>query len=286
MAMRNGEPQVIHDIAADPAFAHCREEAARHDFRSCIALPLREAARVIGALTIYAADRRAFNSDEVALLVELADDIAYGIHALRARRDREESTRRLQVAMETTIQALASTVELRDPYTAGHQQRVGKLAAAIARELGLSEHRSHGLYLAGVVHDIGKIQVPAELLSRPGRLTEIEYGLVKTHVRAGYEILRSVDFPWPIANTVYQHHERLDGSGYPNGLKGDEILLEARILAVSDVVEATSSHRPYRPALGIEAALAEIESGRGRLYDPQAVDACLKLFKEKGYSLD
>jgi putative nucleotidyltransferase with HDIG domain len=172
---------------------------------------------------------------------------------------------------------------MRDPYTAGHQQRVAQLARAIARELGMPEAEIHSLYLASIVHDLGKIHIPAEILSKPGRLSPIEYELIKTHATAGFDLLKAVDFPWPIAQIVSQHHERLDGSGYPHGLAGDEILPHARIMAVADVVEAMASHRPYRPALGIATALAEIEQNQGRLYDPAAVAACLRLFRNRGF---
>jgi len=200
--------------------------------------------------------------------------------------DRVEAQRRLERALEGTVAAVASTVEMRDPYTAGHQRRVALVSAAIAKEMGLSAGRIHGLRLAGTVHDLGKINIPADILSKPGKLTPIEYEFIKTHPQVGYDILKPVEFPWPIADIVLQHHERLDGSGYPNGLKGDAIMLEARILAVADVVESMMSHRPYRAALGLEAALAEIRQGRGKLYDPLVVDACLKVFESGRLKLE
>ncbi len=192
---------------------------------------------------------------------------------------------RLHRALEGTILAMSVTVEMRDPYTAGHQRRVSLLAAAIAQEMKLDPTRIEGLRMAGDIHDIGKIYVPAEILSKPGKLTDIEYSIIRTHSQVGYDILKNIEFPWPIAQIVFQHHEREDGSGYPSGLKGDAILLEAKILIVADVVEAMSSHRPYRPAHGIERALQEIETGKGRLFDPSVVDACLRLFREHRYSL-
>lgn len=195
-----------------------------------------------------------------------------------------ESQNNLKSSLLDSIAALAATVEMRDPYTAGHQHRVAQLAVAIAHELQLPEDQVEGVHLAGVVHDVGKIRVPAEILSKPRRLMEMEFAIIKEHPQDGYEILKSIDFPWPIAQIVRQHHERLDGSGYPQALKGDQILLEARILAVADVVEAMSSHRPYRAALGVEAALKEIELGRGSVYDATVVDACLRLFAEKRFA--
>jgi PAS domain S-box-containing protein/putative nucleotidyltransferase with HDIG domain len=191
---------------------------------------------------------------------------------------------RLEKALSGTVQALSMTIELRDPYTAGHQRRVGRLSDAIARELGLPFAQVEGIRMSGNIHDIGKIYVPAEILSKPGHITEIEYSIIKNHAQAGYEILKTIDFPWPIAEIVHQHHERLDGSGYPAGLKGNDILLEARILSVADVVEAMSSHRPYRPSFGVDAALAEIAKNQGKLYDPDIVKACLTLFHEKEFT--
>lgn len=172
---------------------------------------------------------------------------------------------------------------MRDPYTAGHQFRVGSLAKEIALNMGFSAKDANDLRLIGLIHDIGKIGVPAELLSKPNKLSQIEYELIKTHVQIGYDILKNINFLVPVAQTVYQHHERMDGSGYPNNLTGPSIIIEARIIAVADVVEAMSSHRPYRPALGIEPALKEIEDGKGTKYDPILVDACLKLFREDKY---
>ena len=192
---------------------------------------------------------------------------------------------RLKKAMDGIIHAMALAIESRDPYTAGHQQRVGELATAIAAKMGLENERIEALRMAGIVHDLGKISVPAEILSKPTRLSAPEYELIKTHSETGYKILKEIDFEWPIAEIVYQHHERIDGSGYPLGLKGEGLLLEAKIIAVADVVEAMASHRPYRPALGIDMSLAELAKNRGRLYDADVVDACLILFRVDGYDL-
>lgn len=191
--------------------------------------------------------------------------------------------RQLETSMHSTVKAVSTMVEMRDPYTSGHERRVGELAAQIAAELGLPSERCQGIRLIGEVHDIGKIGVPAEILSKPARLTHNEFEIIKTHSEHGYEILKGVEFPWPVADAIRQHHERLDGSGYPLGLKGEEIILEARILAVADVVESMSSHRPYRPALGVDAALNEVIKGRGVRYDPQVVDACARLLRERNY---
>ena len=195
----------------------------------------------------------------------------------------KNTTNDLQKAVYGIIEAMGLTVETRDSYTAGHQRRVAEIAGAIAIETGLSEHQVEGVRIAGLIHDIGKISVPAEILSKPGKITEHEFGIIKSHPKVGYDILRKINFPWPISQIVLQHHERMDGSGYPQGLSGKAILLEARIMAVADVVEAMSSHRPYRPALGIDKALEEISKNREMLYDPEVVDACLMLFKDKGF---
>jgi putative nucleotidyltransferase with HDIG domain len=192
----------------------------------------------------------------------------------------------LRKAVDTTVQVLVSAVEVRDPYTAGHQLRTADLARAIATEMGLPQEKIDGIRMAGSIHDIGKLSIPAEILSKPTKLTNLEFSIIKEHSQKGYEMLKDVESPWPLAEIVYQHHERMDGSGYPRNLKGDEILMEARIMAVADVVEAMASHRPYRPALGIDAALAEIQKNRGTLYDDAVVDACLRLFREKGFKLE
>ncbi len=195
------------------------------------------------------------------------------------------SERRLKKSLLESVSAVAAMLELRDPYTSGHQHRVAQIASAIARELRLTEEMVEGINLAAEVHDIGKISVPTEILTKPGALTEIEFSMIKRHSELGYEVMKEIDFPWPIAQIILQHHERLDGSGYPQGLR-DDILLEARILAVADVVEAMASHRPYRAGLGIEAALQEIENQRGVLFDAAVVDAALALFRDNGYEFD
>jgi HD-GYP domain-containing protein (c-di-GMP phosphodiesterase class II) len=204
----------------------------------------------------------------------------------RAEEELQQTLESLRKAVGTTIQVMVSAVEVRDPYTAGHQIRSADLARAIATEMGLSQDRIDGIRMVGSIHDIGKLSIPAEILSKPTKLSEIEFALIKEHARQGYEILKNVESPWPLAEIVYQHHERMDGSGYPRNLKGEEILIEARILAVADVVEAMASHRPYRPGLGIDLALAEIEKNSGIFYDNAVADACLRLFRGKGFKLE
>jgi PAS domain S-box-containing protein/putative nucleotidyltransferase with HDIG domain len=203
----------------------------------------------------------------------------------QAEDDLKHSVVRMRKTLGATVQAISSLVETRDPYTAGHQRRVSDLARAIATEMGLPTDQIDGIRMAAIIHDIGKMSVPAEILSMPRKLTDIEFSLIKTHALSGYDILKDIEFPWPVGQIILQHHEMMDGSGYPNGLKGSEILLEARILTVADVVEAMASHRPYRAGLGLDAALEEITKNRGVLYDPKVVDACLRLFNEKGYKL-
>lgn len=199
--------------------------------------------------------------------------------------EHDRSVVRIRRTLGATVQAMAKAVEARDPYTSGHQRRVADLARSIAHEMGLSAEQIDGIRVAGIIHDIGKMSVPSSILSKPSRLTEVEFELIQTHAEAGHQILKDLDFPWPIATIIRQHHERMNGSGYPRGLLGDEILVEARILAVADVVEAMASHRPYRPTLGLEKALEEIAGGRGTLYDPEVVAACMRLFRERGYNL-
>jgi putative nucleotidyltransferase with HDIG domain len=195
----------------------------------------------------------------------------------------EQSFQNLKKVMDSTIQAIAMTVEKRDPYTSGHQMRVAALTRAIAETLELPEDQIEGAYMAASIHDIGKISLPAEILTKPIQLTEIEISLIQAHSQAGYDILKGIEFPWSIADIIIQHHERMDGSGYPGGLAGDSILIEARIIGVADVVETMSSHRPYRPSMGIEKALAEITQNSGTLYDAEVVTACLNIFNKKSF---
>ncbi len=198
----------------------------------------------------------------------------------------EKSVADLNKTLHDIVSTMSTIVELKDPYTAGHQKRVARLAAVIAEEIGLPDEKVDYIRTAALIHDIGKLYVPSDIMSKPGKLSDLEHKIIRTHAESSYDILKSIDFPWPIAKIAWQHHERLDGSGYPNGLKEDEILLEAKILSVADVVEAMASHRPYRPALGIDEALAEISENRDKLYDPVVVDACVKLFKEKRFTLE
>lgn len=290
-AVQSGQSQISRDIANDPLYQAWGHELVGQGCVSSIALPLKGNGAVFGVLHVYAAELDAFTRGEVDLLEEMGDDLAFGVMALRIRQERDRATRlneehlgQMHEMLHQTVLAISKAVEARDPYTAGHQRHVADLACAIAERMGLDEYRIEGIRMGATIHDIGKIQVPAEILTKPSQLTDIEYTFIKEHSRVGYEILRDIHFPWPVAEIAYQHHERLDGSGYPRGLKQDEICLEARIVAVADVVEAMSSHRPYRAGLGVEAVLEEIRKNRGTIYDAEAVDACLAVF-EAGYLL-
>jgi len=232
-----------------------------------------------------------FNNNELAInirnaLRRLKLEIANRMYRQDLEQMVKERTAKLKDALEGVIQVMTRTVETRDPYTAGHQQRVCKLSVAIAEAMHLTRDRIEGIRMAGMVHDLGKISVPAEILSKPGKLTEIEFSLIKTHPVAGYNIIADIEFPWPLARMVLEHHEKFNGTGYPQGLSGEDILLEARVLCVADVVEAMASHRPYRSALGVDLALEEISRNRGVLYDPLVVDACLKLFKQENFNFE
>ncbi|MFO0753787.1 MAG: HD domain-containing phosphohydrolase [Thermodesulfovibrionales bacterium] len=263
----------------------------RDDSSQCPRCPMRNHLKMVGSNVVetervlggrcFKITHRSIRFQDRRAILEIFEDIT---EIKEAEKCLKQSFERLQRTLEGTVSALAATVETRDPYTAGHQQRVALLAGAVAKEAGLSPHRVSGVRVAGTLHDLGKIYVPAEILSKPGRLTDVEFNLIRTHPKVGYEILKKIEFEWPVAEVVMQHHERMDGTGYPRGLAGDQILVEARIIAVADVVETIHSHRPYRPAVGIDKALEEIERHRGALYDPDAVDACLRLFREKSFT--
>jgi putative methionine-R-sulfoxide reductase with GAF domain len=292
MTVRSGQTTISQDIVTDPLFAPWRDVAMKYGYRASISLPLHDNGTTFATLALYADKTDAFTEDEIALLSEMSEDLSFGIQNLRMRAERDQVLlerqgflERSQKGLQDTVQAIASTVEMRDPYTAGHQRRVADLAAAIAGEMDLPHEEIFAIHLAGVVHDLGKISIPAEILSKPARLSEIEYSFIKTHPQSGYDILKDIDFQWPVAEMVLQHHERMDGSGYPQGLKGDDIIQGARILAVADVIEAMASHRPYRAGLGIEAALEEIREHRGVGYDADVVDAALRIFSENKYQL-
>lgn len=291
IAIRENRISYINDLATDGRTLPWHEVALHRGFRSYVGLPLRLHGKVIGALSIYSGESDFFDAEQLDLMSEMSGDISFALDGFereaqrqKAEEERETALEKLQNAFEGSIQLAASIAEKRDPYTAGHQQRVSELAVAIAREMGLEPERIESIRFGSLIHDIGKIGVPAEILSKPSRLTSMEMELIRAHVMIGYETVKDIEFPWPIAQMILQHHERLDGSGYPSGLKEADIILEARIIAVADTVEAMSSHRPYRPGRGVDVALEEIVAGRGKYFDKQVVDNCMRLFREKGYT--
>ncbi|QQS53418.1 MAG: PAS domain S-box protein [Candidatus Competibacteraceae bacterium] len=284
-AVFSGQPQVSDRLDDSTCLTKQLSVSDRNEIRAGAAFPLRLIDnRVFGILGIFSTEKGIFDEAQMNVLNELAEDLGYGIRVQRAAVSHAKAEHRLHRSMEQTIQAIAATVEQRDPYTAGHQQRVATFAVAIAHELGLDEQQIRGLRLGAIIHDLGKIHIPAEILTRPGKLTTHEFGMIKAHPEIGFEIVKDIDFQWPVADMILQHHERLNGSGYPQGLTDGQIILEARILAVADVVEAISTHRPYRAALGLGVAMEEIMKGRGSIYDTEVVDAALKLLQVKGFS--
>ncbi len=272
-------PLVVADTKHDPVFNPRVDAQTGFATRSILCVPLKHRERLLGVIQVL--NKRApgsFDHCDLEMLTLLANQIAVALENAR-------SYERIERLLAEVVTTLSTTAELRDPYTAGHQRRVAQLAGAIAQELGLTPAAREGLRVAALLHDIGKVGLPAEILSKPGRLSDLEMSLIRTHSQAGYEILKGIRFPWGIAAVVLHHHERLDGSGYPQGLKDRDIELEARIIAVADVVEAMASHRPYRPGLGVAAALEEIRRHQGDQFDPVVVEACLKLFKN-GFQFD
>lgn len=266
--------------------------SVRAGTRSVMSVPLIAQDVVIGNLLMRSKKKVAYNEQDLRLTGKIGMQIAGAIANARlfseikqVGLEHQQTIESLRRAFGTTVRVLASAVETRDPYTAGHQIRSADLARAIATEMGLPQEKIDAIRMAGTIHDIGKLSIPAEILSKPTTLSKIEFSLIREHARKGYEMLKDVESPWPLAEIVYQHHERMDGSGYPINLKGEEIRMEARILAVADVVEAMASHRPYRPGLGIDEALNEIEKNRWLYYDDAVADACLRLFREKGFQL-
>ena len=255
-----------------------------------VVVPLKYAEKLYGFLNATISEEFFQDKEVHSLLKEVSGDISFALHNIKAEEKRKqleeelkENFERWQNALNGTIQAIAMIAEKRDPYTAGHQRRVAQLSSAIAQEMNLSSEKINTINMAAAIHDIGKISVPVEILVKPTKLTAIEFDIIKAHPQTGYDIVKNIDLPWPIAKIILQHHERINGSGYPQGLSGKDIMLKAKIIGVADVVEAMSSYRPYRPALGIDKALEEIEKNKGILYDPEVVDVCIKLFREKGF---
>jgi putative nucleotidyltransferase with HDIG domain len=275
----------------DEGFLSWRVRAREYGIRSAIGCPVPDGTsdHPYGVLLVYSKVPNAFGPSEVQLFESLSREIGFGLRSIERQKklddqihQKEQTQERLANALLSTIEAMSKTMEWRDPYTAGHQKRVALISEAIARKLGWLEDRIQALYMAAMVHDIGKVSVPAEILTKPTHLSDLEMQMVQGHVEAGYQILRDIPFTWPIAEMVRQHHERLDGSGYPNHLKGDQICAEARVLAVADTIEAMATHRPYRPARGLKAALDEIRlEAESNKLDHAVVDAAFALMDEK-----
>jgi PAS domain S-box-containing protein len=264
---------------------HADVDEKEHIPRSALIVPLIREGKSVGVIQVFSYQINDYSDEDMHFLEALSPQIAASILNADLYNQAENSKENISRALKGTIDALASTVEVRDPYTAGHQKRTSSLASAIAREMELPEEQIEAIQMAGIIHDLGKIHVPAEILSKPGKLNDLEFDLIKTHPQIGFDLLKNIAFPWPLAEIVLQHHEMMDGSGYTQGLKGEDILLEARILCVADIVEAMSSHRPYRAAMGIEKALDQIRTDRGITLDADVVDACLKVF-EAGFDFE
>lgn len=283
---RDGKPAVAADIENDPRYSPWREIVQTWNVRSSAAAPLIADGETIGVLALYSSQRNAFDEEISKFLAEVAIDIAVGVRALRLDKRLHATLENMRKSLYGTVEAIMRMVELRDPDAVGHARRVAQLACAIGSEMGLPERQVEGLRVSGYLHDIGMIAVPTEVLTKLTVLSDSEGSLVKVHPLSGYDILKNLDFPWPVAEIVLQHQERLDGSGYPRGLKDEAIIPEARILMVADLVGAMVSHRPYRESPGLNAALSELTANRGKLYDPDVVDACVRLFAEHKFSFD
>lgn len=292
VAINSQKTCVVQDLLHAPEFGFCHRYAAKYHLVATIGLPLFRQGVVWGSLVLYSDETGAFSEEEIAVLDILGVSISFGLSMLHASADDQESLRSsvqqldaMNRHLEQIIVALEIAIEARQPYGSTHQHLVGEIGMAIAQEMGLPPAQAYGVRLAGILHDVGKVKVPDEVLHRTGALSEEERQLIRQHPRAGYEVLSGVELPWPLARTVLQHHERLDGSGYPDGLKAQDILLEAKIVAVADVIEAMAYQRRDHPRLGLPAALAELERHKGTLFDPAVVDAALRLFREKGFQI-
>jgi putative nucleotidyltransferase with HDIG domain len=289
VVIRTGQSCIIEDTQTDDNFLAWRKLSENFGIRSAMGAPIPDGGdHPFGVLLVYSKIPSAFAPTDAILFESLAKEIGFGLRAIERQHqlddqihEKELIQERLATSLRATIEAMSRTMEWRDPYTAGHQKRVAEISMAIARKLQWHEERVQALYMAAMVHDIGKMSVPSEILTKPSRLTSIEMQLVQGHVDSGYQILKDIPFPWPIADMVRQHHERLDGSGYPQGLKGDQISPEGRILAVADTIEAMSSHRPYRPGFGLDAAMKEIRAEAGSKLDASIVDAAFALESEQ-----
>ena len=286
VCIRTNHPSLVIDSETDLGFASWRERAREFGIRSAIGCPIPDGVTgtPYGSLLVYSKVPNAFGDTEIQLFQSLANEVGFGLRSIERQHklddqihEKELTQERLAGALRATIEAMSKTMEWRDPYTAGHQKRVAMISMAIARQLGWNDERIQAIYMAAMVHDIGKMAIPSEILTKPSRLTDLEMRLVQEHAEAGYQILKDIPFPWPIADMVRQHHERLDGTGYPKGLVDQQICEEARVLAVADTLEAMATHRPYRPAKGLAAALEEINLESGVKLDSKVVEAAFKL---------
>ena len=286
-ALETLKPVIVNNTMEDERVSYYREYFSKLNIKSSITLPLKLEGNILGVLTLYSDQEGTFSREKVLMLKNLSTDIYIGINTIRLKKNLMKNNKKLEKAINDILIVLSKIVDSRDPYTAGHQRRVAQLSVAIAKKLGLPKDEVKLVELGALVHDIGKIYIPIGILVKPGKLTENELNIIKEHPQTGYNLLKDLISPFnTLAKIALQHHERLDGSGYPQGLKDDEILFEAKIVAVADVVEAMSSHRPYRPALGVDKALEEISRGKGKLYNPEVVDACIKVLKEDGFKFD
>jgi len=306
LAAHSGLPARLVDLCANVPFGTClcgkaassretqfvdrvddRHEMAPHGFRAhghyCVPITYEE--RTLGVINIYVREGHTRAPLEEEFLQAVADALAGALRRRHSEDELRSGLQELRATLEGAVHALASTTERRDPYTSAHQERVTRLACAIGREMRLPADKVEGIRVAGTLHDIGKICVPTDILNKPGHLTEMEMAFIRAHPEIGHDLARRIPFPWPIAQIILQHHERVDGSGYPHSLMGEDLLVEARVLAVADVVEALASHRPYRPALGIDKALEEVHGSRDVRYDGWAVDACVNLIRKEGYEI-
>jgi putative nucleotidyltransferase with HDIG domain len=288
LAVRTNRITIVADTDTDPNFMVWQDLAKKYGIRSAIACPIADGAgHPFGVLVVYSAIPNAFGPEEAKLFESLAHELSFGLRAIERQHQLDDQIHqkeliqeRLAGALKATIEAMSRTMEWRDPYTAGHQKRVALISAAIAKKLGLNNEQIEALYMAAMVHDLGKVAVPAEILTKPSRLTDLEMKMVQGHAESGYQILKDIPFPYPIAEMVYQHHERLDGSGYPRALKGEAICLEARILAVADTIEAMATHRPYRPGRGLDVAIKEVMAESGSKLDQRIADAVFELYQD------
>jgi PAS domain S-box-containing protein len=287
VCIRTNKLSILEDCELSPQFTPWRDRARQFGILSAVSTPLCIEGSWRGALTVYSTRSKAFEAAPVQVFERLGEQIVHGVQALEhkklldaERRNLEQSQKNLTDALTASVSAMVTAMEMRDPYTAGHETRTADIAYAIGKEMGWPEGRLQGLRMAAMVHDIGKISIPQEILDKSSRLSAEEYELVKGHPESSYAILKDIPFTWPIADIVHQHHEKLDGSGYPRGLKGDEILLEAKVLTVADIVEAMAAARPYRMGLDLEIVMAEIEGQAGTLLDAEVVRICAAIFRE------